>query len=108
MRRASPKRRRTSAGRRDRRVACRRRDARLRSETAVSELDRVFAGSIPALYEQYLGPLIFQPYAVDIAERVAHAKANRVLETAAGTGILTRALCRRLPDTTAIVATDLN
>ena len=74
----------------------------------MSEADRVFAGSIPELYERYLGPLIFQPYAVEIAERVANAKASRVLETAAGTGILTRALCRRLPDTTGVVATDLN
>ncbi len=74
----------------------------------MSEADRVFAGSIPALYERYLGPLIFQPYAVDLAERVANTKASRVLETAAGTGILTRALARLLPDTTEIVATDLN
>ena len=74
----------------------------------MSDADRVFAGSIPALYERYLGPLIFQPYAVDLAERVADTKASRVLETAAGTGILTRALCRLLPDATEIVATDLN
>jgi len=74
----------------------------------VSEIDRVFAGSIPELYERYLGPLIFQPYAVDLAERVANSKPGRVLETAAGTGILTRALARLLPDTIEIVATDLN
>ena len=74
----------------------------------MSEADRVFAGSIPALYERYLGPLIFQPYAGDLADRVANTKASRVLETAAGTGILTRCLSRLLPDTTDIVATDLN
>jgi ubiquinone/menaquinone biosynthesis C-methylase UbiE len=74
----------------------------------VSQTDRVFAGSIPALYERYLGPLIFQPYAVDLADRVANAKPSRVLETAAGTGILTRVLARLLADTTEIVATDLN
>ncbi|MGC2414978.1 MAG: methyltransferase domain-containing protein [Stellaceae bacterium] len=74
----------------------------------MSEADRVFAGSIPALYERYLGPLIFQPFAADLAERVAKTKPSRVLETAAGTGILTRALARLLPDTTEIVATDLN
>ncbi len=74
----------------------------------MSEADRVFAGSIPAVYERYLGPLIFQPYAVDLAARVANTAASRVLETAAGTGILTRALAGRLPDATEIVATDLN
>ena len=74
----------------------------------MSEADRVFAGSIPALYERYLGPLIFEPYAVDLAERVANIEASRVLETASGTGILTRALRRLLPETTEIVATDLN
>jgi ubiquinone/menaquinone biosynthesis C-methylase UbiE len=72
------------------------------------QTDRIFAGSIPALYERYLGPLIFHPYAVDLAERIADAMPDRVLETASGTGILTRALARRLPDATEITATDLN
>ena len=54
--------------------------------------DTIFAGSIPALYDRYLGPLIFEPYAADLATRVASGPAERVLETAAGTGILTRAL----------------
>lgn len=74
----------------------------------MSQSDVVFAGSIPELYERYLGPLIFEPYAVLLAERVTNAKPGRVLETAAGTGILTRALTRLLPDATEIVATDLN
>jgi ubiquinone/menaquinone biosynthesis C-methylase UbiE len=74
----------------------------------MSQSDRVFAGSIPELYERYLGPLIFEPYAALLAERVADAKPGRVLETAAGTGILTRSLARLLPEATAIVATDLN
>jgi ubiquinone/menaquinone biosynthesis C-methylase UbiE len=74
----------------------------------MSQSDLVFAGSIPALYERYLGPLIFEPYAPLLAVRVANANPGRVLETAAGTGILTRALARLLPETTAIVATDLN
>src|SRR6266705_6323392 len=74
----------------------------------MSQADRVFAGSIPALYERYLGPLIFQPYAADLAQRVADTRASHVLETAAGTGVLTRALARLLPETTRVVATDLN
>ncbi len=75
---------------------------------AMSDTDRKFAGSIPALYDRYLGPLIFEPYAADLAARVAELAPARVLETAAGTGIVTRALARALPATAEIVATDLN
>jgi SAM-dependent methyltransferase len=70
--------------------------------------DKIFAGSIPNLYESHLVPLIFEPYAVDIAQRLASRSPTRVLEIAAGTGVVTRALASALPDRTAIVATDLN
>ncbi|KAA0020188.1 methyltransferase domain-containing protein [Antrihabitans cavernicola] len=70
--------------------------------------DKVFAGSIPYMYERYFVPLIFEPYARDLATRVALADPHRVLETAAGTGVLTRHLARRLPSQTRLVATDLN
>jgi ubiquinone/menaquinone biosynthesis C-methylase UbiE len=70
--------------------------------------DKVFAGSIPELYERYLVPLIFEPYARDLAKRVATAAPRDVLETAAGTGVLTRAMAANLPAATRIVATDLN
>ena len=74
----------------------------------MAQSDTVFAGSIPALYDRYLGPLIFEPYAADLAARVASGPAERVLEIAAGTGILTRALAASLPGAAEIVATDLN
>lgn len=70
--------------------------------------DTVFAGSIPMLYERLFVPLIFAPYAVDLAARAAAARPRDVLEIAAGTGIVTRALARELPAEVAIVATDLN
>jgi len=70
--------------------------------------DRQFAGSIPALYDRYLGPLIFTDYAADLARRAAALAPERVLETAAGTGIVTRALAQALPRAMEIVATDLN
>src|SRR5436190_12076222 len=73
-----------------------------------SNVDKVFAGSIPGLYEKYLVPLIFAPYAEDLAARVTARTPSRVLEIAAGTGVVTRALAVRLPESTAIVATDLN
>jgi ubiquinone/menaquinone biosynthesis C-methylase UbiE len=74
----------------------------------MAEQDRVFAGSIPAIYDRYLGPLIFAGYAADLAQRVAAATPCRVLETAAGTGMVTRAMARALPAAVEIIATDLN
>src|ERR1043165_4395979 len=71
-------------------------------------LDKVFGGSIPELYETHLVPMIFEPYASDIAARVASRKPQRVLEVAAGTGIVTRHLAAILPQDVSIVATDLN
>jgi ubiquinone/menaquinone biosynthesis C-methylase UbiE len=70
--------------------------------------DKLFAGSIPEIYDRFLVPLIFQPYARDLAERLADVKPQDVLETAAGTGVLTRAIASRLPADVRIVATDLN
>ena len=74
------------------------------------ERDRnvVFAGEIPENYDRYLGPVIFDPYAEDLASRLAEKKLQRVLEVACGTGIVTRRLRDALPTTTEIVATDLN
>ena len=70
--------------------------------------DAQFGGSIPELYERYLVPLIFQPYAADLAARAAALPARRVLEIAAGTGVVTRGLASRLGRDVDIVATDLN
>jgi SAM-dependent methyltransferase len=60
------------------------------------------------MYEAYLVPLIFAPYAADLARRVVRRSPTRVLEVAAGTGVVTRALASALPEEAAIVATDLN
>ncbi len=54
--------------------------------------DKVFAGSVPELYETYMVPLIFAFYAADIARRLAARQTGRLLEIAAGTGVVTRAL----------------
>jgi ubiquinone/menaquinone biosynthesis C-methylase UbiE len=70
--------------------------------------DKLFAGSIPEIYDRFLVPLIFEPYARDLAERVAKVEPQQVLETAAGTGVLTRAMIARLTHQARIVATDLN
>ena len=73
-----------------------------------SDSDKVFAGSIPEIYEKYLVPMIFEPYAADLAARLASKPVTRVLEIAAGTGVVTRAIASALPDTVSIIATDLN
>jgi len=73
-----------------------------------SNTDKVFAGSVPKIYDEYLVPLIFEPYAVDLAKRLVARPLGRVLEIAAGTGVVTRALAYVLPANVSIVATDLN
>ena len=70
--------------------------------------DIIFAGSIPKLYEMYSVPMIFEPYAADLVSRLPRQSLSRVLEIAAGTGVVTRVLASVLPANVAIVATDLN
>lgn len=70
--------------------------------------DKVFTGAIPKLYEAYLVPLIFEPYAADLGSRLRSRPLARVLEIAAGTGVVTRVLASALAERTTIVATDLN
>jgi ubiquinone/menaquinone biosynthesis C-methylase UbiE len=66
------------------------------------------AGDIPGNYDSGLGPHLFVDYAADLARRAAAAKPSRVLEIAAGTGIVTRMLRDALPSSTRLVASDLN
>ncbi len=68
-----------------------------------------FAGSIPARYEEGLGPVIFAPYADHLTKLVAaQVKTGRLLETACGTGQVTRRFDAALPRSVRITATDLN
>lgn len=78
------------------------------SDAGKVSTDKVFAGSIPQLYEDYLVPLIFQGFAEDMAFRIGRLEPNTVLETAAGTGVVTRAAARRLGQDARYTATDLN
>lgn len=74
--------------------------------------DEVFTGSIPKIYEKYLVPLIFEQYALDLRRRLEAANlpsgntTTDILEVAAGTGVLTRALASL--EGVSILATDLN
>ena len=67
-----------------------------------------FVADIPRLYDRYLGPVLFQPYARDMAARIAGVRPRRVLEVACGTGILTREMRAALGGDTQLIATDLN
>lgn len=73
----------------------------------MSNTDAAFVGSIPDLYDRYLGPILFEPFAVDIAARFIGFD-GAILETAAGTGRVTRALARVVGPRATIMATDLN
>lgn len=76
-----------------------------------SDIEKIFSGSIPRLYENYMVPLIFAPYATDLVKRLnrlSMRSATRVLEIAAGTGVVTRELASTMPLNVSIVATDLN
>lgn len=74
----------------------------------MSDADKVFAGSIPEIYDEYLVPMIFTPYAKDLADRVNETAPSSVLETAAGSGVVTRALAPLLSSTAEYHVTDLN
>lgn len=72
------------------------------------EAPPTFAGSIPQIYAQYLVPILFEPYASNLAARIAPLQPHRLLELAAGTGVVTRHLAHHLPPDATIIATDLS
>src|SRR5436190_8363824 len=74
----------------------------------MSYMNRSFAGSMPEFYDRILVPAMFEPFALDLAERLRGITTGQVLEVAAGTGVVTRALARLLPAEASIMATDLN
>ena len=75
--------------------------------TRMSTPDFSFSGNIPAIYDRYLGPYIFEPYAIDIAGRIK-TPVKDVLEIAAGTGRVTRHIADRIGTNSRLIATDLN
>src|SRR5690348_16535352 len=75
--------------------------------SAMKDQELRFSGSVPEKYEELMVPLLFRPYAQELARRARAFGPRRILETAAGTGAVTDALHQALPDAD-IVATDLN
>ena len=74
----------------------------------MSAADKVFTGSIAENYDRYLVPLIFESFAADIAQKAAALSPSTILETAAGSGVVTRALAPGLSSDARYVVTDLN
>ena len=75
---------------------------------AMLETDKVFASSIPENYDRYIVPLSFEPFAADLAQRAASLSPLAILEIAAGTAVVTRALAPKLSSGASYVVTDLN
>ena len=76
--------------------------------TAPDAHDNAFVGSVPEFYDRFMVPLIFEPYAADLVQRVRSLGPTDLLEVAAGSGVVTRAMAAELDDGVAITATDLN
>ena len=74
----------------------------------MADRNTAFVGEIPGNYDRYLGPIFFHGYADDLAARLPVTPGMRVLETACGTGIVTRRLADRIRGHGSLVATDLN
>lgn len=68
----------------------------------------LFAGAVPANYDKYLGPILFEPYALDLTERLKNDNVTHLLELACGTGRVTRHLLNLIPSDGSLTATDLN
>ncbi|MEU2157609.1 class I SAM-dependent methyltransferase [Streptomyces sp. NPDC019396] len=69
--------------------------------------DRAWSESMPTAYDEYLVPVLFRPFAEDLAARAAALHPRTTLELAAGTGVLTSVLLATAP-TSEVTATDLN
>ena len=72
------------------------------------ETNAAFTGSIPENYDRYLGPFLFEPYAIDLVSRIRKDRVSSVLELACGTGRVTKHLFRFFAGAAKITATDLN
>lgn len=69
--------------------------------------ERLWVDSMPTAYDRYLAEPLFLPFALDLAVRAAARGPGRIVELAAGTGVLTKALRDAVPGAH-ITATDLN
>src|SRR5688500_5275499 len=74
----------------------------------MSDTQQIFTGSIPEHYDKYLGPMYFEPYAIDIAKKFDPAGLQKVLEIGCGTGRVTKHLRDALPESCTLIASDIS
>jgi ubiquinone/menaquinone biosynthesis C-methylase UbiE len=74
----------------------------------MASLHSSFKGSVPQNYDNFLGPFLFEPYAIDLAQRVRPNNPEHVLELACGTGRVTSHLVNVLSEQSTLIASDLN
>jgi len=67
-----------------------------------------FSGSIPEIYDKYLGPFLFEKYAIDLIERIENGEYKSILEIACGTGIVSKFLPEIFTNDEKIICSDLN
>ncbi|HEV2878584.1 MAG TPA: methyltransferase domain-containing protein [Candidatus Eremiobacteraceae bacterium] len=67
-----------------------------------------YGGSIPANYDRFLRPFLFEKFADNLVARLDSRPQMRVLELACGTGVVTERLARAVGADATLVATDLS
>ena len=65
-------------------------------------------GETATHYDQFFGPLFFEPYAIEVAKRIDPARVSIVLEIAAGTGRVTRHIRERILPPAKLIASDIS
>ena len=78
------------------------------SETSITIPSADFSGDIATHYDHFLGPLFFEPYAIEVAKRIDPTSVSIVLEIAAGTGRVTRHIRERIPTGAKLIASDIS
>ena len=75
----------------------------------MSDTDKVFAGSIPENYDRYIVIDLQAVHAADLARPYAAASYKQtILETAASSRVVARALAPKLSPGASYIVTDLN
>lgn len=77
-------------------------------ENNISSAAFTFSGSIPRHYDQYLGPMFFEPYAIDVSNRIDISSVHIALEIACGTGRVTRHLRNVISPNAKLIASDIS
>ena len=74
----------------------------------ISSPASIFTGSVPNHYDQYLGPMFFEEYAIEVSSRFDPSSVRLVLELCCGTGRVTNHLRQALPAAAKLVASDIS